>query len=480
MSPELRVAIVHYHLRPGGVTTVIERAVAALNAHDVRTAVLFDGEATQARAGVVRAVPGLGYDGTGDPAVLADELLAAARDALGGEPDILHAHNHAVGKSGVLPRALRELARRGKKLLLQIHDFAEDGRPGNFRKLVDEVGHGDLATMSATLYPVAPHVRYALLNLRDRAILTAAGLPAEHAHHLPNCVTETKPLPLPDGPPLFVYPTRAIRRKNLGEFLLWSAVSGPDLRWATTLAPTSPADRTPYDAWVRFAGELGLPVEFEAGTRRKWSLEDLLRAASAIVTTSVAEGFGLAFLEPWLAGRMLHGRNIPDVTMDMTEAGLELDHLYQELLVPVEWVGADRLRKSVDEGLRRLFEAYGRPLPAGALDRACHGIGTQDAVDFGRLDEEMQRNVIRRVARDADAAAQLVPPHLAQSPLSPVLIERNRAAVRKSFGPAIYAERMVAIYKELAASEPGPIASINGAAVLEGFLDPSRFRLLRT
>ena len=35
----------------------------------------------------------------------------------------------------------------------------------------------------------------------------------------------------------------------------------------------------------------------------------LLASAHALVTTSVAEGFGLAFLEPWLMGRPLAGRH---------------------------------------------------------------------------------------------------------------------------------------------------------------------------
>ncbi|MFH0908348.1 MAG: glycosyltransferase [bacterium] len=480
MSPPLRVAIVHYHLRPGGVTTVIERAVAALQAHDVQTVVLCGAEPGPERAGTVRTVPGLDYDDDGDPAGLADALLDTAREALGGEPDILHVHNHAVGKSGLLPCALHELARRGKKLLLQIHDFAEDGRPGNFRKLVDEVGRGSVTAMAHVLYPVAPHVHYALLNLRDLALLTKAGLPAGFAHHLPNCVTDGETLPPPEGPPFFVYPTRAIRRKNLGEFLLWSALSEPGAQWATTLAPNNPAERVYYDSWVQFAGELRLPVEFEVGTRRQWSLTDLMRAASAIVTTSVAEGFGLAFLEPWLSGRPLHGRNIPDVTLDMAEAGLELDNLYNALLVPVEWIGIDRMRQSVDEGLQRLFEAYGRPLPAGALEKACHGLDSRDTVDFGRLDEAMQRDVIRRVANDADAAALLQPPRLAQEPVPAATIARNQAVVRDKFGPDTYAQRLLTIYQDLAISEPGPLSTLSIESVLDGFLDPSQFRLLRT
>ena len=38
--------------------------------------------------------------------------------------------------------------------------------------------------------------------------------------------------------------------------------------------------------------------------------------AKAIVSTSVAEGFGLGFLEPWIFGKGLCGRDIPEITSD--------------------------------------------------------------------------------------------------------------------------------------------------------------------
>ncbi len=57
----------------------------------------------------------------------------------------------------------------------------------------------------------------------------------------------------------------------------------------------------------------------------------LLTAAHALVTTSVAEGFGLAFLEPWLANRPLFGRKLPEVTEGNKKAGVNLASLYTRL-----------------------------------------------------------------------------------------------------------------------------------------------------
>ena len=115
MTVPLRVAILHYHLRPGGVTRVITGAVRALGARDIRAAVLA-GSAPETGAGTelsVAVVPGLDYTTrlaqAPPPDRLAAELAEAARAELGGEPDVWHVHNHSLGKNCALPRALARM-----------------------------------------------------------------------------------------------------------------------------------------------------------------------------------------------------------------------------------------------------------------------------------------------------------------------------------------------------------------------------------
>ena len=59
--PALRVAIVHYHLRPGGVTRVIQHAVSALRGARYRVAVLtgYSPDAESFLPGEVHIVSGL-------------------------------------------------------------------------------------------------------------------------------------------------------------------------------------------------------------------------------------------------------------------------------------------------------------------------------------------------------------------------------------------------------------------------------------
>ena len=80
-------------------------------------------------------------------------------------------------------RALRLLAEEGYALLLQIHDFAEDYRSRSYCHLSNA---WNCRETSAVMYPQAEHVHYAVLNQRDYAVLTRAGVPSDRLHCFPN------------------------------------------------------------------------------------------------------------------------------------------------------------------------------------------------------------------------------------------------------------------------------------------------------
>ena len=490
MSDDLSVAIVHYHLRPGGVTRVIEHACAALAERGV-AAVVLAGEpphASMASHLHVRVVEALAYDADrppADPAWLAKRLTAAAAAALGRPPDLWHVHNHALGKNAALPPALRRLADNGRHLLLQLHDFAEDGRPGNYHHLLQHAGGGDPARLGRQLYPQAPHVHYAVINGRDLGYLRAAGVPQENAHLLANAASMSAPPPEADPPHrpgrLFLYPTRAIRRKNLGEFLLWSAVADEGDRFGVTRAPLNPDARSIYERWISAATRLRLPVEFELGERSGRPYVALLASAFALVTTSVAEGFGLVFLEPWLIGRPLVGRNLPRITAEIRDAGVDLSALYEWVGVPLEWIGRTALAERVHAAMARSCAAYGLTCGPAEVEAAMDDMVRGDHVDFGRLDEPMQEQVIARVRESKSDAAHLTPPRLVGAHAADAgRIARNRDAVRGQFSLEQYGRRLIAVYERVLASPTGPVTHIDAQRLLRQFMDPRRFSLLRT
>jgi len=511
----MNLAIFHYHLIGGGVTRVIENQIAALDAvlepgDRWRAAVICGGRRQgwdEGLAGRLRSMEltladaaRLDYDyrQTGAWAVGREELYVQIRgilDGLGFAPEqtALHWHNHSLGKNRHVPSAVGRLAREGYATLLQIHDFAEDYRTSNYRAIDDP----------AALYPQAPHIHYAVLNGRDREILAEAGVPAERLHFLPNPVPELGELPsrqtarrklarrfdVAERQRLILYPVRCIRRKNIGEALLCAAATTADTIVGLTLAPMNPVDQRYYGQWKRLAAELRLPCRFGLGASSGGlAFTENLAASDLILTTSVAEGFGMVFLEAWLAGRPLVGRDLPEITGDFREAGLRLDHLRPRLDVPTDWLGTEEVRGRIADAYRRTLASYGRHVPEG-LDGQLDAKLSGGMVDFGDLDEELQGGVLEAVCGSQGKLRRL-------RELNPWIetglslrreelaerIEANVEAIEQGFSRVASGQRLLALYQRLADSrrdEPEQPLE-NSRRILDRFLGLSRFRLLRS
>lgn len=486
----MRVAVVHYHFKRGGVTRVVANAQASLAEKEVQLAILA-GEAGEREGDeAYREIPGMRYgDGGGVTAkALADELEAAAREVLGALPDVWHIHNPTLGKNRLTPALVEELARRGHALLLQIHDFAEDGRPANYQVLGD--------TPADQRYPHSERVAYAVLNARDAGFLRDAGIPYERVHLLPNPVSTGEAITLPEreavaeelkahldpGVSLLLYPTRAIRRKNLGEFLLLSALLPEGWLAATTLIPDNPTWRPIHDRWVELSKELTLPIRFGVGQTPGTGFTQWMARAAAIATTSVAEGFGLAFLEPALFGRPLRGRDLPEITSDFRESEAHFPGLYESLPVPLVWLDTEGLTRRLAKALVESFAAYGRELPPDGLNRAweaMQGGGGEQTIDFGRLDETAQEEILRHLSRNPEARKELTawPPFQEAETQA---IAHNEGVITRHYDLASYGRRLQELYTNLAGGETGALAFGDGERVLDQFLAPERFSLLRT
>jgi glycosyltransferase involved in cell wall biosynthesis len=380
----LKVVLVHYHLKPGGVTTVVlHQARALLEAGD--EVLVLSGEEPGASSAweniPVKVVPELHYDQWRP--VQGRDIAEAVREAVKpvwNRADVFVVHNPLIRKNSALLAALKELG-RGECLLLQNHDLAEDFRPDVYAN--EE-------------YPENCH--YAVINSRDYAFLLASGLKREGLHLIPNEVSSVAADPGPE-PHRYLYPVRGIRRKNLGEILLLSLFIPEGRTVAITQPPTTERDMAVYRRWKELALELGLPVEFEAGTGKNFSR--VLGSAAAVVTTSIKEGFGFSFLEPWTAGLAVAGRRIDYVCGDFEEAGLRFDAFYNSIGLPACETTRnypEQFQNRLKEAFRGLYAAFGRELP-GAIDAMINNRAAS-LPDFGAMDETMQEDFVRHAAAD--------------------------------------------------------------------------------
>lgn len=251
-----------------------------------------------------------------------------------------------------------------------------------------------------------------------------------------------------------------------------------------TLGPTNEAYRAQYVAWQALSQELALPVQWEIGSSNEASFDCIMQSASAILNTSIAEGFGLTFLEPYLFGKGLLGRNLPDITADFEAQGIDLSPLYSALPIPKDAICLPALKTAIQKGLQQAYASYEQPLPRDAVDRALQAIHCDpDHIDFGGLDEQQQASIIRQVHQDP-ATKALLKSYLKVTHAPAQLIARNAAAVHSCYNDRAYIQKLQSIYLETRvpknAASKNSLQSLPATKVLSRFLKPENFRLLRT
>jgi FMN phosphatase YigB (HAD superfamily)/glycosyltransferase involved in cell wall biosynthesis len=516
---KINVAFIHHHLNRGGVTHVIRDQLSALKTlasqgYQIRAAILFGGRGAikqcdfpedrdSLRCELID-IPDLEYDSlrngfSGDPALGGQLRSNLERISFEPQNTILHVHNHALGKNGALPLALKSLAQDGFRILLQVHDFAEDFRYENYNALKQRLA--DLDASIGDVYPDAKQVHYSVINQRDKQVLDRLGLDQSIVHYLPNAIAGSRELPdhqqakreflehhgIDPESRLLVYPVRGIRRKNVGEAILLTAIAPEKTCVGVPLSPLNPIEKASFDSWQRFSIDHHLPALFGIGGDDGLPFETNLAAADRILTTSVAEGFGMVFLESFLLGKDLIGRDIPYVTEDFKGQGISFESLYSELQVPLNLINLNDLQQQLHSSLARTWAEYDREFEEETLANHLQAIHERQWIDFAELSSRQQRDVISSAVRDPRSrqAIQERNPELMRwlsrdVNESETQIQHNQKVVRRCFSIQSSADQLVNIYRELL-SQPVSDAehSETPEAVLDSFLDVNNFHAIR-
>jgi hypothetical protein len=464
----MKIALMHYHLKPGGITTVIRQQLKAIG-QDCETLLITGEPPENAWSADTVHIPGIAYTrlrkDNQTPEAVADAIQQAIFAKWQSGCDILHVHNPLLKKNEQFLNILKALQRNGLTLFLQIHDFAEDGRPDAYY---------------SEAYPADCH--YGVINSRDYQRLLRTGLCARGLHRIYNTVKEIHAGGAPSAVPRnsVVYPIRAIRRKNIGEAILISLFFKNQSQLRITLPPNSLMDVNSYHGWQRFSAEQHLPVEFDAGVTQDFS--ELISSADFLISTSISEGFGFSFLEPWTAGRCLWGRDLPEITIDFKTAGIQLDHLYPQLRVPISADRKERLAFRWQGCVALMSRRFGLLLDQHLAETAFASMTRNDLMDFGMMDESFQKEIIQQALVDKIFKASLVSlnPFLAdpgEVPDAADRIEKNRAVIQKEFGQTAYKDKLMRIYEKV--RRETVVQHINKDMLLESFLDLNHFSLLK-
>ncbi|MGI9256147.1 MAG: hypothetical protein ACR2PY_04360 [Salinispira sp.] len=518
----MHIVFLHYHLMPGGVTRVIQQQAAVCEQAGWKYCILAGDNPTKLPN--VVTIPELHYDvhrshvngndtaatdstaTTPSPALLLTEKILHSIETFfhtkSHEKTIIHTHNATLAKNSDLLPALNILRERRIPLFLQIHDFPEDWRPA--------------------MYPPADYpadVHYGCINSRDQSALSRAGIPDDRIHIIPNLVSPLPGATAPQGAVaqdgsgsgsgskvsgkgskrFALYPVRGIRRKNIGELILLSVLFN-DITFGITLEPKNPADIPSYRFWENFAKETKAPVEFNIAEREGFAAA--LERADFFISTSVQEGFGFTFLEPWTLQKAVAGRTIPYVNTDFTASGIHMNYMYDEIPVPVEEVDMDLFQETWIVESQKRFTCFAIALRNQGLDRAAENIrrnfdnlaqqfsmlyGSRPHIDFARLDKMNQAEIIRRLASDTERAQTIKTsvPQLLSCPFHScgsadrAVIEHNYQTVYENYGESQYRRRLQAIYHSIIHKPFGTHSPpLNREVLLQSFLDPANIFLI--
>ena len=398
-------------------------------------------------------------------------------------------HNLTLGKNCALSSAFAQCARRLAKqkneyrFFSVVHDFAEEGRTDLMSQIVSLKRLG--IKIRDELYPVSPNLCFVALNNRNYSILKKAGfqvrlvpnpvsapatarsMPASIRirviRGLAKCAEKDNTAFKPDAP-LLVYPSRIISRKNPVEAILLA-----HFFFSSNLllgeSGTSIEDRALAVHLKRLCTRCKIPVIFNSGRAASFLLSHdetllslLTKAADVCITTSVLEGFGYALYEPWLYHKAVVGR-VPagsDVQKKIAAAGL-----YSKLLIPCGWIDVDKLVRRYYRDMKKSCRAIDEFPDTGSFSKQFNSAFVENrGIDFGCLDIATQCAVLECLCRHPELTDEwkrafpyqtkaLMDSWKAATVRPPPFAGRNRKRVISLFGNSAFAASFSACFEKI-------------------------------
>jgi glycosyltransferase involved in cell wall biosynthesis len=354
------LVVIHYHWRYGGVRRVVELtlpAIAEAAGSSLKRVTMLSGgnESERPEFGTLGIPADFIHEPACDyfsnqedtPQTISEKIRHALWRAVGetgSSRTLIWFQNPALARNAMLCREVAKLSREtGAALILHHHDFWCAGRWARWDEL-ERCGCPDLSRAAEALFASGTRSVHAGINLQDFHTLKRF-FPAS-AFHLPNPVVRPAQssqaqidaakawvaTELKTEGPLWIYPTRFLRRKNLLEAILLARWLRPEAILAITSGHYSQDE-------ANYRHDLKL-----AAAQHKWKVHfglldkpgapqvaDILQIAEVVVHTSVQEGFGMTFVETAASGTPLIARAIPAVMPDLSAMGFEFPQLYNDI-----------------------------------------------------------------------------------------------------------------------------------------------------
>ncbi len=373
----------HYHLKKGGVTTVINNiadSVSTFHPNSIINNIVLSGScnsesriklSSEENSYCQICIKDMNYKTT-DKRVNKKQILKLCKEIIASidykkQEDtkyLIIGHNITLGKNPLLSAVFMELAKIWKDELFisLIHDFPEENRLQNIYRLKKAFGD----SVSSVLYPDLPNYHFGFISMYYYKMMKSVGMPVKKMHYIPNLIetdkyycysqrkikkSRTQVVDYIAGKfksknngdlrakKILLYPARILERKNIPEAILLIYLLGKD-DWQLwiTMEANSKSDTLYWQKIADVLEKLDVDVITGVGSNVNISfdltLNTLFNISDAIITTSVMEGFGFAFCEAWLAGKPVLGRKINSAVQEFVNSGMDFNHMYEEIIIP--------------------------------------------------------------------------------------------------------------------------------------------------
>lgn len=139
------------------------------------------------------------------------------------------------------------------------------------------------------------------------------------------------------------------------------------------------------------------------------------------------------------------------------------------------------MREKIERALQRVYQQYNKKLTGKQIDKAYnYFVDENHMVDFGRLDEPLQEQIILILYKNPELKVELSGYQYTNHVADEDVIQKNRRIIQEKYNLDHYGEQLVTIYSSLLEQKPDHVNYIDADALLDQFLNPERFNLLRT
>lgn len=339
-----------------------------------------------------------------------------------------------------------------KKFIHRVHDFVQQ-RPVNFLN-VKKFHHshfGIVPDWHSVPYPAYPNIKYISINRYDSSRLIEHGIEEKNIFYIPNSIDKSI-IPKDDRSAelrqriidkegldpdvkFLLYPVRCVRRKNVEEAIFLTQFFNKLANAKTSrknchlegkfhllvsLRPTNGDDAHYTDQLIEFVNKHRLPVSIgfnnlvslereidsaDPSKIKKYSIGDMYRVSDLVITTSILEGFGFAYLEPWIMDRAVIGRSIPMITPDFQARGMKIGHLYTAFIVERhDFKDIGQEKPTLDAAVQQRLNYILKLEQTSFIDKLIKSNETSVLATLRIFDEERRKEVIsrnREVVEDA-------------------------------------------------------------------------------